>query len=191
MFVDESIDKKLRKQVETVLSVSGRIVKDRMQEALRSINVDIGFFYRKPSTYVAGLAKLRQQNSSLADYLEQTRAKWSERLKNCRDALEHEGWVLPEVIYEANAGSVCVIEPLIDGQPLREFVTRMVDRVCCFVEELCTYALQAHMPEGISITEQPLAERKPEIVERFKLALIDGGMPIWSILYHDSKFGDT
>jgi len=46
------------------------------------------------------------------------------------------------------------------------------------------------MPEGISISEIPVAERPPEIVERFQPALVGGGMPIWKILYHDSKFED-
>ena len=83
------------------------------------------------------------------------------------------------------------IEPMVDGQPVTQFVTQMADRVCCFVEEMCAHALQARMPDGISITEIPLAERKPEIVERFQPALAGGGMPIWIVSYHDSKFEDT
>ena len=158
---------------------------------MRSLNLDIGFFYRKPGTFTPGLAKLKQQNASLAAYLEETRTKWSERLKNTRDALEHAGWVLPKVVPKENSGTVRVIEPLIDGQPVTEFVTHVVDRVCCFVEELCMHALQGQMLNGISITEIPLNERKPGIVERFHPALVGGGMPIWTISYHENKFEDT
>jgi hypothetical protein len=67
----------------------------------------------------------------------------------------------------------------------------MVDRLYCFVEELSAYALQGKMPHGLSIRELPIAERKEEIKERFQLALVGGGMPIWTLRYHDSKFEET
>ena len=191
VFIDENIDPELRKQTEIVISTAGRVVKDKMQEVLRLLNVDIGFFYKKPSTFANGIAALKQQNASLANYLELARAKWSERLRNCRDALEHGTWKLPRVGHVADSASVRAIEPMVDGQPVTQFVTHMADRVCCFVEEMCAHALQARMPDGISITEIPLAERKPEIVERFQPALAGGGMPIWIVSYHDSKFEDT
>jgi hypothetical protein len=44
------------------------------------------------------------------------------------------------------------------------------------------------MPAGISISEIPVAMRKPEIVERFQLALVGGGASIWKITYHESGF---
>jgi hypothetical protein len=47
------------------------------------------------------------------------------------------------------------------------------------------------MPDGISISEVPLNERKPEIVERFRPVLVGGGMSIWTIAYHDCKFEDA
>ena len=191
VFVDENIDHELRKQTEIVISTASRVVKDRMQEVLRALELDVGFFYKKPSAFAAGISKLKQQDATLAKYLEQTRAKWSERLTNCRTALEHGSWVLPKVAHESSAGSVRTIEPLIDGQPVSLFVSHIVDRTCCFIEELCAYALQRRMPEGISFAEIPLSERKPEIVERFRPALIGGGMPIWTISYHDSKFEET
>lgn len=73
---------------------------------------------------------------------------------------------------------------------MHEFVAHISDRLNCFVEDVIVRALQTQMPEGISISEIPVAERPPEIVERFQLALVGGGMPIWRILYHDGKFED-
>ena len=86
---------------------------------------------------------------------------------------------------------VRVIEPTIDGQPVTEFIAFMVDRVCCFVEELSAYALQTRMPPGVSISEIPAVQRKEEIKERFQLALVGGGMPIWVLYYHESNFEVT
>jgi len=189
--LDESIDKELRKQVETVISGSARVFKDRMQDVLRSLNVDLGFLYRQQSSFNNGIAKLRQSDPKLSAYLEETRMKWSERLTVCRIALEHQGWVLPKVQYVAESGSLRTIEPLIDDQPVTGFVAHMVDRVCCFVEDLCASTFQAQMLDGISLTEVPLNERKPELKERFQLALVGGGMPVWTISYHDTTFDET
>jgi hypothetical protein len=188
LFLDENIDPELRKQTEVVISTAGRVVKDRMQEVLRVLKVDIGFFYKKPTTFATGLEKLKKTDVALADYLEKTRTNWSERLKECRDALEHRGWVLPKVRHHADSGSPCAVEPTVDGEPVTVFVDNAVDRVLCFVEEMCIHCLQARLPSGISVSEIPIAERNPAIVERFKLALVGGGMPIWAITYHHSRF---
>jgi hypothetical protein len=126
----------------------------------------------------------------LADYIEETRTKWSERLTICRTGLEHGTWVLPKVRYETQGNTIKAIEPMVDGQPVTEFVAHISDRVNCFVEDVIVHALESQMPEGISISEIPTAERPREIVERFQPALVGGGMPIWKILYHDSKFED-
>ena len=89
------------------------------------------------------------------------------------------------VVGKANHSFRCT-----DGQPVTEFVAHISDRLNCYVEDVIVHALQTQMPEGISISEIPVAERPREIVERFQPALLGGGMPIWKILYHDSKFED-
>jgi hypothetical protein len=94
------------------------------------------------------------------------------------------------VRYETHGNTIKGIEPMVDGQPVTEFAAHISDRLNCFVEDVIVHASQTEMPEGISISEIPVAERPPEIVERFQSALVGGGMPIWKILYHDSKFED-
>jgi hypothetical protein len=189
IFVEESIDRELGKRTDEVISTVSRVMKDRMQIALRALKLDIGFLYKKPHAFEAGLVKLKQHNPKLADYLNETRSKWSDRLTKCRTDLEHGTWVLPKVRYEVHGNTVRAMEPLVDGEPLTEFVTHMADRLYCFVEDMIAHALQTQMPAGVSITEIPLADRNPEIVERFRPALAGGGMPVWAISYHDSKFG--
>ena len=189
--LDESIDRELRKQVEIVISVAGRVFKDRTQDVLRSLNLNIGFLYKQQAAFAKGIATMQQSDPGLADYLQETRAKWSERLTVCRTALEHNNWVLPKIGYVVESGVVKTVEPLIDGQRMTEFVAHIFDRLCCFVEELCAHAFQRHMPAGISIAEIPVAERKVECVERFQMALVGGGLPIWLTKYHDSKFEHT
>jgi len=60
--------------------------------------------------------------------------------------------VLPKVRYETQGNTVRAVEPLVDGQPVTEFVTHTADRLYCFVEDMIAHALQAQMPAGISIT---------------------------------------
>ena len=83
---------------------------------------------------------------------------------------------------------VSSIEPVVHGRPITEFVAYIADRVYCFVEELCAHAFQLRMRYDVSLKEIPLGERKSEVASRFRLALIGGGTPIWTITYHDAKF---
>jgi hypothetical protein len=191
--VTESINKELRRQVEEVIGNASALCKDRVQGTLRILSLEIGFLFKKAATFERELTQLRQHNNNraLADYLEQTRIKWLERLVLKRNAIEHGEWSLPRIQYVLNAGKISVTEPLIDDRPVTEFIAHMVDRVCCFAEELTVSALQAKMPEGISVTEIPIARRNADCNERFQLALLSGGLPIWTVSYHDSKFEDT
>jgi len=184
--IDENIDIKLRRQVADFLNSTVRVFKDGMQNLLAVLQLNIGFLYRKQGTFENEIATLSKTRPELAAYLQETR-KWSERLISIRNEL-HEGWILPKMGYNEISGSIQTVEPLISGQPVSEFVKYMLDRVCCFVEEVSTYGLQAQMPSGISITEVPVPDRKVDCPERFRVTFVNGGMPIWSIMYHDSKF---
>ena len=93
--------------------------------------------------------------------------------------------------YKEVEGTIGVTEPVIAGQAVSDFVQYMMDRVCCFVEEVTAYGLQFKMPPSFSITEIPRPERKPDCAERCQLALSKGGMPLWSLAHHDSKFEET
>ena len=108
-----------------------------------------------------------------------------------RNAVEHEGWILPQVEYVQKDGRIDAIEPLIDGQPASEFVAEILDRLACFVEEVTAHCLQKQLPAGITITELRVADRDTEMPERFRVTLANGGMPAWRIAFHQSSFENT
>ena len=192
VYVDESIDLELKKQVESFINTAARIVKERMKGLLKILGANIGFLFQREAAFNNGVARLKPSDPALADYLVETRANWSERLMTIRnDLLEHGTWSLDRVRYEQAETGVRAVEPLVDGEPVTEFVSHIMDRVGCFVEELCTHALQARMLHDVSLSEIPLSERKSENVARFRMALIGGGTPLWTIAYHDAKFEDT
>jgi hypothetical protein len=188
--IDESIDKDLRKQVEHFLNAAVRVVKQGMQNLTTELGTDIGFMFKKQRAFESGLAALKVADPALADYLEKSR-RWTERLINSRNALEHSGWALPRVTYDTGGAVVSPDEPQIDGQPVTEFVDGMLDRLCSFVEEVSAHCLQQKMPAAITITEVPQAERRPEAPERFTITLAVGGLPRWAISYHATRFEET
>jgi hypothetical protein len=190
LYIDENIDKELRKQTENFLNGAVRVLKQGMQEVMKTLQVNIGFLFKKPGTFASGVAALQVSDANLAEYLRQTR-QWSERLVQLRNAMEHTSSVLPKLKYSRASSGINVEEPHISGQPISEFVQFMIDRLACFVEEVTAHCLQAHLPGRIAVTELPLAQRDPEKPERFRLTLKDGGLPAWTIAYHQSPFDET
>ena len=95
---------------------------------------------------------------------------------------------MPRVTYDASGANIIAVEPLVAGQPVTEFVQAMLDRVCCFVEDVTAHCIQGKMAASITITEIPLAERRSEAPERFRITLAVGGQPRWNISYQTSSF---
>ena len=151
--------------------------------------LELGFLYKKQGAFNNGIETLSETEPELADYILETR-KWSERLISMRNEL-HTVWMLSKMEYKNNSGTIEVVEPQIAGEPVSKFVNYMIDRLCCFVEDISVYGLETIMPSGISVTEIPISKRKTDCPERFQVTFVNGGMQIWTIAYHDSKFEDT
>jgi hypothetical protein len=181
--INENIDKELRKQVEHFLNSASRVVKQGMQGLTKHLGTDIGFLFKQQSAFESGVDALRAIDPLLADYLQKSRQIWSERLIESRNNLEHKNWSLPRVTYNTNEINVVAIEPQIAGQAVTEFVQEMLDRICCFVEDVSAHCLQKKMPMPITIAEIILGERRPEAPERFQVTLSVGGQPRWEICY--------
>jgi hypothetical protein len=189
--IDENIDKHLRKQFEGFLNAAVRALKQGMQNVTGALQMNIGFLFQKPAPFAKGVAALAVTDAALADYLQLTRTSWSERLLQSRNAVEHEGWTLPTAKYSLDGASIKVDEPSVSGQPVSEFVTVMVDRLACFIEEVTAHCLQRRMPQDITTTQIPLSQRAAEAPERFQVTLANGGMTVWTITYHRESFEET
>ena len=190
IYIEETIDKELRKEVETFLNSAVRALKQGMQSVTKALQINIGFLFQKQNSFEKGIMGLEKSDPSLGAYLRVTR-KWSERLINSRNAIEHEGWMLPRVKYIEDSGGIRAEEPEISNQKVSDFVKFIMDRLCCFVEEVTAHCLQAKMPAGISVTEIPLSQREPEMPERFQVTLTNGGKPTWNMMYHQNTFEDV
>ncbi|WP_263350005.1 hypothetical protein [Acidicapsa acidisoli] len=188
--VDEPIDKDLRQLVESFLNSSNRVMLTGMKEAAKALQIDIGFFFKKESTFLNGVTALDGSDPYLANYCRKART-WSDMLNSVRNDMEHNFWSVPRVQYRIEEGRVVVIEPGIMARSVSDFTKFVTDRMLCFVEEICVHGLQRRMPDCISIAEVPLAQRPVERPERFRFRTAGGGMPLWNILYHDAAFDET
>jgi hypothetical protein len=188
--VDQPIDRELRRLVESFLNSANRVMITGMKEAAKALGIDIGFFFKKESTFLIGVTSLEGTDPDLANYCRKARV-WSDMLNTVRNEMEHNFWSVPQIQYRIEQGRVAVIEPEIAGRAVSDFSRFVTDRILCFAEEICAHGMQHLMPDNISITEIPLAQRPMERPERFRLCTAEGGMPLWKILYHDTAFDET
>jgi len=178
-----------RREVDSFLYDAAKALKEGTQKAGKVAGKDIGFLFQKQSAYQKGLEAFRSTDPALAEYIEKTRDRWSERLINARNNLDHGGWTLPKAQYEVRNGTQIVAHPpVIDGTPAAEFVAHMLDRLSCFIEEFLTHCFQARLPSGAEITEIPVQVRVPQAPQRFQLTLRIGGLPAWRLIYLDRHF---
>jgi len=187
MYIDETVDKALGLQTDVFLSAATRGLKQGMQGVAAELQVNVGFLFQKQAPFEAGVAALQASNPQLADYLRQTR-QWSEVLVGRRNAVEHEGWRLPDVVYGRADNGVKATQPTVDGRSVSEYVAFMFDRLSWFVEDVTAHCLQNLLPRGITITELPREQRHADVPERFRLTLVNGGLPRWVIATHQSTF---
>lgn len=189
--VDENVDTTLQKEVDNFSNLAVRILKHGMQQVTGALHVDIGYLFNKQKGFEEGHTKLGATDGPLAAYIFESR-KWTEPLVvDWRNAIEHEGWMLPKFAYSRTPeGGVRARQPSILGQPASDVVEHTLDRLCCFVEEVSAHCLQQKMPDGISVREIPQDARLAEMPERFQLTLRHGGASIWTIVLRAAAFDE-
>jgi hypothetical protein len=190
--ISENIDRILRREIESFLNSAVRAIKDGLQAVLAGLEQKIGFLFQQQQAFDKAIEKLRLTNPVLAAYLQATRAHWSERLVITRNEL-HGTWVLPRTSYNVDEENrvATMVEPEVKGLAVTTFVSQMLDRVCCFVEEVVTFALSKQLPQFIWVTQIPIANRKPALPHRFVLALRGGGSTEWQLTVTTSPFDET
>lgn len=186
----DGVDRELRKHTADFVISAARSLKNGMQGLAKILGLDIGFFFKDQNQFEKGLAKMSRTHPELADYLRAART-WAEKLNLLRNEIEHEGWLLSRAGYREIGDKVEMIEPEIEGQPVSQFCEHMLDRLCCFVEEVTVYGLRTKMDPLLSVTEIPLAHRDPSVPERFRPVLSEGGSLLWKLVYHTTSFAQV
>lgn len=185
--VDKSIDRQLKRELESFLNVSARTLKTSLQSLAKDLGIDFGFLFARESTFQAGIARVSSHDAMLSSYLISVRA-WSEPLMLLRNDLEHGVIPSPRVTYSIETLPVRVFEPQFAGQPLTQFVSETLDKVCCLVEEMTIFCLQRNLPKGLEISEVAPVNRTADAPERFRLTVSPGGLPAWTMAPHTKGF---
>jgi hypothetical protein len=188
--IREQIDRPLLKELEGFLNTSVRSIKTQLQALATDLGFNFGFLFQKKPTFEAGIAKLRATDPLLADYLMSTRV-WNDSLVNVRNNLEHGLITAPKVSYQLSPLPVQAEEPIFEGRPVTLFTSETIDRICCLVEELVVYMLRNRLPATFVVSEIPLADRPPDIPERFRLTVAPGGNQVWTLTAHSRRFNDA
>jgi hypothetical protein len=188
--ISENIDRSLKRDLESFLNTAVRTIKHSLQVLANDLGVDMGFLFQKEEAFQAGITKMRASEPMLADYLLATR-QWSEPLVLTRNNLEHGTIPSPKVSYMLDSLPVKAEEPRFEGQPITEYTNKVLDCICCFVEEITVSCLRRKLPRGFEVTEVPLAERDPSIPMRFHVTVIPGGRQPWVLAAHTRKFTEA
>lgn len=192
--ISETITVPMQEHMAEFLSTTARATK-LLQQLLSYLDVEVGFLFQKQARFSEGLERLRAAGQAeLADYLDSTRRRWSETLIERRHALEHKGWRLPDLRYvEQPDGSLLVIEPEVDGQPITRFVATILDRLLAFAEDMLAYAVQKGIAEVGDLIEIPKEDRDPANVKRFRFG-VPAHQPnerFWHLRYSERGFHDS
>jgi hypothetical protein len=190
LYVDANIDRSLKRLFESFLNTAVRVIKQWMQELTEHHDIHIGFLFKKESTFKAAISELQKTRAPLADYLETTR-NWSEPLVLMRNNLEHGIVQTPSVTYSVENERIRAGEPTVSSTPITEYTKAALDRICCFVEEITMFCLRSKFPQGLEITEVPIAGREANAPLRFNLCVDSGGLPPWRLSAHERQFDEA
>jgi hypothetical protein len=187
--VPESVQNILSENIRSFL-VNGVIAIKHCQDVHSLFGVDIHCLFAKQLNFEKGIENLKTVgHAKLADFLIETRNKWSEPLKIRRNELEHAGWTLQDCSYNITANrAVELIEPEVDGEPISAYVQRMLNRIISFVENSIVYSIQSFLPNFIIIVEIPNSERDPDRPLRFRGSLRGTNEREWEIVYSEIDF---
>jgi len=190
--VQETIDASVMENVASFITHAVIAVKG-VQDVFGLFGMDIGFLFQKQDQFTAGIDGLYASNRHfLASYLKMVRGFWNEKLFARRNALEHEGWALPDFTYKRMAaGKIQAVEPPVDDLPVSDYLIIMSNRIFSFIENIVVYGIQQKLGSGETIVEIPAGERDPAVVVRFKILPRSEVRMEWDIRYSEDDFCDN
>jgi len=191
LHVNEAIDLELQNCLAAFLPAAARAAK-LLQELVAYLGMDIRCLFQKESVLEAALERLRVDgDSQLAEYLASARVRWSQTLMHRRNALEHEGWRLPDVRYvEEPSGSVSVLEPQVDGVAVSDFVAYILGQTLAFVEDMLALCVQRGIADVGNLIDIPKDQRDPGNVKRFRFGspVLQPHEHFWELRYNEGGF---
>lgn len=187
--ISECIDDPLRDHIAQILSHGVRALKGT-QKVTSFFGVEIGCLFTKEPSFLKGVDELRSRGAGdLADFLVETRERWSEAFIRKRDQLEHEGWLLPVVGYRLRPDrTVEMREPEVDGLPVSRYGRQMFNCLASFFENVTVHAFRTALKPCMGIREIPKDQQPSSFPRRFDTWHPIMGTPEWSLHYSEDNF---
>lgn len=185
----QPIDTLLRDATEKFINNCNRALKTGMQNLVKGLGYDIGFFYQKESQFQTAIKNLAAHEPELAEYLKKCRDEWSQLLIKLRnDHLEHGDSLITSISHTLVNRKIEASEPQMAGRGLIEITDFFFDKLSKFIEEITVYYLQEKLIPGFIFREIPLKDRQETCPNRFQLTVATAK---WKIAYTSTSFDQT
>ena len=186
--IDKTIDIPLHQVTDKLLDQSIVALHGLQRILKKPLGLHIGFLFQQNGEFKQGITKLRRDGEIvLANYLVDVRTKWLWNLIGVRNAAQHEGWQLPEIVYKPTMDkAVLVTLPQIGEVRIDLFARVTANRVLLFIENMMVHTMARNIPDGIYIIEIPKSERNPENPVRFTYGGVGlSTSPRWHLQYEE------
>jgi len=186
--LSERIDNPLRSYAVQFLEMADAIIKN-LPLTMKFFVINIEYMADREQRFAKGCERNEAKHPELVAHLRKLRPSLldiDERFRKMRA----EGWNLSNVKYTFSDGVVSMVEPLIEGEPVSEYVERVFSILALTVEELIMYGFQRSLTGPIAIVEIPLEQRNPINAQRFRRTLRDSA-PTWRLEWTGKGFYES
>ncbi|HEV2491540.1 MAG TPA: DUF6602 domain-containing protein [Terriglobia bacterium] len=186
--LSERIDNPLRSHIVHFLEMAGAIIKN-LPSAMKFFAINIDYMAGREQRFAKGCERNEARHPELVAYLRKLRPSLLDIDEKFRK-MRIEGWNLSNIKYTFSDGVVSMIEPLIGGEPVSEYVERVFSILALAIEEVMMYGFQRGLTGPIAIAEVPLEQRDPINAQRFRTTL-RSSEPIWELKWTGKGFYES
>jgi hypothetical protein len=157
--------------------------------AMKFLGINIEYMDDREQRFGKGCERNEAKHPELVAYLRKLRPSLLDIDEQFRK-MRVEGWNLSNVKYAFSDGVVSMVEPLIEGEPISEYVERVFSILALAIEEVIMYGFQRHLTGPIVIVETPPEQRNPINAPRFRRTLRDSE-PTWQLKWTGKGFYES
>jgi hypothetical protein len=186
--LSERIDNPLRSHAVRFLEMADAII-NNLPIAMKVFGINIEYMDDREQRFAKGCERNESKHPELVAYLMKLRPSLLDINEQFRK-MRVEGWNLSNVKYALSDGVVSMVEPLIEGKPISEYVERVFSILALAIEEVIMYGFQRHLTGPIVIVEAPTEKRNPVNAQRFARTLRDRE-PAWQLRWTGNGFYES
>ena len=183
--LSERIDNPLRSHTVRFLEMADAVIK-HLPLAMKFFVINIEYMTDREQRFANGCERNEAKYPELVAYLRKLRPSLLDIGEQFRK-MRVEGWNLSNVKYTVSGGLVSMVEPLIEREPVSEYVERVFSILALAIEEVIMYGFQRSLTGSIAIVEIPPERRNPINAQRFKRTLRDNE-PTWQLKWTGKDF---